>query len=72
MIRMIGGRQVDIPEEADGSVDVQRLRSEIGIPQGRMLIVQLPGGQNHLLPPKGRAMIPEYAHLMDAPKIVRG
>lgn len=66
------GREVTVPQNAEGTVDVQELRQAVGAHTGRMLILRRNSGQNMIVPKKGSVEINPYDHLMDAPKTVRG
>jgi hypothetical protein len=72
MIRFTGGRAVEVPETEDGTVDVERVRRELGIPPNRALIEQRRDGTNRLLPRRGHVRPAPHSHLMDAPQVVRG
>jgi hypothetical protein len=72
MIRMIGGQQIEIPEDEEGVIDVEEVRSQLGLEPSRILIEQLPGGRNQVLPAKGKVQLARYSHLMNAPGLKRG
>jgi len=72
MIQMVGGREVEIPENVDGRIDVEEVRHQFGLTPIRILIEQLPDGSNRVLPGKGKVHMDPYSHLLDAPQLTRG
>ena len=69
---MAGGREIDVPTNPDGRVDVATLREAVGAAPDRALIRQSSGGENHVLPTKGATEVHPYDHFMDAPRARRG
>ncbi len=72
MRRIVGGQEVEIPEGRNGRVDVNELRSRLGLPRNRMLIAQNPDGSNRVVSNRGKVALSPYEHLIDAPTLVRG
>ena len=67
-----GGREIEIPTDSDGYVDVNLLRRTIGVEKDRILMQQLPSGKNIILPKRGRVPVPPFSHHRDAPRSIRG
>ena len=67
-----GGREIDVPTDSQGNVDVAEVRQAANIPNNRMLVQQRPGGENHILPRHGQVTINPNDQFMDAPRAVRG
>ena len=67
-----GGREIDVPTDSQGNVDVAEVRQAANIPNNRMLIQQRLDGENHILPRQGQVAINPYDQFMDAPRAVRG
>ncbi len=68
----VGGREIHVPSDSDGNVDVRQVRQAAGIPDDRALIVQRPSGENVITPRRGRITIDPYSHAMEAPIARRG
>ena len=67
-----GGREVEVPTNYRGKVDVVEVRRAANIPRGRLLVQQKPTGENMILPRHGSVSISPYDRFMDAPRAVRG
>ena len=67
-----GGREIEVPTDSQGNVDVVEVRRVANIPNNRMLVQQKPGGENFILPKKGQVNINSNDRFMDAPRAVRG
>ncbi|MFC1601761.1 hypothetical protein ACFL34_05375 [Candidatus Sumerlaeota bacterium] len=72
MRRMVGGREIDIPEDPDGLVDVQDLRETLDVTPSETLIEQTTAGENFMLPMKGHMMLNPASQFIAAPLIERG
>jgi len=66
------GREIDVPEQHDGTVDVQELRRIAGVSEGRMLAQQKRTGGNHVVPTDGRVAVQPYEHFIEVPRAERG
>lgn len=71
-VRMVGGREIQIPTNSDGKVDVQVVRRALEIPPNRALIRQTPSGQNYVVPKQGEIAIDPYDYFLNAPRAIRG
>jgi hypothetical protein len=67
-----GGREIDVPTNAQGDVNVADVRRAANISNNRLLVRQKPTGENIILPKSGRVSIDPYAQFMDAPRATRG
>ena len=67
-----GGREIEVPTDTQGNVNVVDVRRAASIPNDRMLVQQRPGGENVILPKQGQVTINPYDQFMDAPRAVRG
>ena len=67
-----GGREVEVPEDNNGNVNVAEVRRAANIPSGRMLMRQRPNGENDILPTRGNITVSPYDQFMDAPRATRG
>ena len=67
-----GGREIDVPTDTQGNVNVVDVRRAANIPDDRMLVQQRPGGDNYVLPKNGQISINSNDRFMDAPRAVRG
>lgn len=67
-----GGREIEVPTDSQGNVNVQEVRRAANIPDNRMLVRQMPNGENNLLPRQGQVSINPDDRFMDAPRAVRG
>ena len=67
-----GGREIDVPTDGNGNVDVVEVRRAANIPDDRSLIQQKPSGENFILPRSGRFSINPYDRFMGAPRAERG
>ncbi len=72
MIIFAGGREIEVPTDPQGNVDVAQVRRAANIPDDRMLVQQRPGGENFILPRQGQVAINPYDRFMDSPRGVRG
>ena len=66
------GREINIPTDNDGYVDIPTLRQSLGVPPDRALIQQEPSGENTVLPTRGEIQLHPYSHFLDAPRARRG
>ncbi len=67
-----GGREIEVPTDSQGNVNVVDVRRAVNIPNDRMLVQQRPGGENCILPKRGQVAISPDDQFMDAPRAVRG
>lgn len=67
-----GGREIEVPTEPQGTMDVVDLRRSVDIPDDRVLVQQKPTGENIILPKTGLVHIHPDDRFMDAPRAVRG
>lgn len=72
MRQMINGRVVDVPTDADGSIDAGTFRRAADVPEDRPLILQLPDGTNQLINPGEKVKVRPNQYFMDAPAHTRG
>ena len=72
MIIYAGGREVEVPTDDQGTVNVAELRQAANIPGNRMLIHQKPTGENEIVAKYGQVNLNPYDHFMDSPRAVRG
>ncbi len=72
MRRMIGGRMIDIPENADGTTDVRDLFRAGGVGSRETLIEQSPTGENYIVPRHGKHRAHPNSAFTVAPLIERG
>ena len=66
------GREIEVPTNAPGDVDVAEVRRAANIPNNRSLIQQRPSGENFILPRNGQVSVNPYDRFMGAPRGVRG
>lgn len=66
------GREIEVPTDDQGKVDVVEVRRAANIPNDRLLVQQKPTGENMILPKHGTVNIDSYDRFMDAPRAVRG
>lgn len=67
-----GGREVEVPTDDQGNVDVVNVRRAMNIPDNRMLVHQRPTGENVIMPKRGGVNLNPYDQFMDAPVARRG
>lgn len=67
-----GGREIDVPADDNGRVDVSQLRQAIGCAPDRALIQQEQSGENVVLPKGGKVPLGPYSHFIEAPRAIRG
>ena len=72
MRMMIGGREVEVPTNSNGQVDVVEARRRANIPDNRAIIQQRSSGENYILPKRGTVNVSPYDHFMESPRAVRG
>ena len=66
------GREIEIPEDANGDVDINQIREALSVPNNRALIQQQPSGENFVLPVRGKVRANPYDHFADAALSKRG
>ncbi len=66
------GREIEVPTDANGDVDVGEVRRTANIPNDRSLIQQRSSGENFILPRNGHISVSPYDRFMGAPIGVRG
>lgn len=66
------GREVDVPTDQDGNVDVVQVRRAANIPNSRDIIQQGSDGSNTLMPKKGMMSASPYDRFMDVSRAQRG
>jgi len=71
-VRMIGGREIEIPTDSDGRADVQQVREVFDVPPNRALIRQTSQGQNIVVPKQGKIPINPYDYFLEVPRAIRG
>ena len=67
-----GGREIDVPTDENGNVDVVEVRRAANIPDNRSLIQQRSSGENFVLPRNGQVNINPYDRFLGAPRAERG
>jgi hypothetical protein len=66
------GREIDVPTDNQGNVEVAEVRRIANVPDNRMIIQQKPNGENIILPQYGLVRVDPYTHFMDSPRGRRG
>jgi hypothetical protein len=66
------GREVEVPADNDGNVDVVQVRRAANIPDDRDVIRQMPEGANALIPKRGNLRVNPYDRFMDISRAKRG
>ena len=66
------GREIEVPTDSKGNVNVQEVRRVANIPDSRMIIQQQSNGDNNILPKNGLVPISPYDRFMDSPRAKRG
>ena len=66
------GREIDVPTDSMGNVNVEQVRQAVNIPTERTLIQQRNSGENTILPKYGQVRLNPYDRFMDAPIAKRG
>ena len=66
------GREIEVPTDKDGNVEVAEVRRVANVPDDRMIIQQKPTGENIIMPRYGRIRVDPYTHFMDSPRGTRG
>jgi hypothetical protein len=66
------GREIEVPTDSEGNVDVHEVRRMANIPENRMLIQQHSNGNNNILPKYGIVPINPYDHFVDSAPAKRG
>ena len=67
----IGGREIEVPEDAEGYVNVEQLHEAAGVPRDRAIIRQTPSGENTVIPRGRRLRVNPYDRFIDAPRARR-
>lgn len=67
-----GGREIDVPTDDNGNVNVVEVRRAANIPDDRSLIQQRSSGENFVLPRSGQVSVNPYDRFMGAPRAERG
>jgi hypothetical protein len=67
-----GGREIEVPTDEQGKVNVGEVRRTMNVPDGRLLIQQKPTGENVVLPNQGTVQINPYERFMESPIAKRG
>ena len=67
-----GGREVEIPTDSEGNVNVEQVREAANIPPERALIQQRSSGENIVMPRHGQVRLNPYDSFMHAPRARRG
>jgi hypothetical protein len=67
-----GGREIDVPTDSRGNVNVEDVRRVVNVPVSRALILQRPSGENSILPKHGLVEIGPYDRFIQAPLAKRG
>lgn len=65
-------KEIEMPTDSNGYVDVKQLRRVIGLKPNRVLIQQDPSGENWILPKRGNVEVRPFSHFMDSPRSERG
>ncbi len=65
MIQMVNGREIEVPTDADGSIDSDKLREVASVPAKRPLVLQLPDGRNEVINPGEVIKVRPGSHFMD-------
>ena len=66
------GRELQVPHDWRGRVNVNELREMIGLRRGRELILRRNSGENMVLPRHGRFALDPYADLVEVGAAKRG
>lgn len=66
------GREISVPTDHNGYVEIAEVRRAANVPDDRMMIHQKPNGENAILPHNGRVLVDPYTHFMDSPRGRRG
>ena len=66
------GRELEVPSDERGYVDVTQLRRAVGVPDSRVLVRQDSSGSNHVVPARGAVRLGEYERFADEPISERG
>lgn len=72
MRRIINGTTHEIPEEPDGTIDVEVLRAEFGLDRNTTMLEVSPTRRNQILPKRGSVRLEPGSELMSAPILKRG
>ena len=72
MIMYVNGREVEVPSNANGEVDVVDVRRMANVPNDRMLMRQTSAGENIILPTHGAIRTNPYEHFMESARGRRG
>ena len=67
-----GGREIEVPTDEQGRVNVGEVRRTMNVPDDRLLIQQKPTGENVVLPNQGAIQINPYERFMESPRARRG
>jgi len=68
----VDGREVEVPRNILGQIDIDSLRERLNLRHGRDLILQRDTGGNFLLPRSGRFRIDPFAYVTEVGKAKRG
>ena len=68
----VDGREIDVPRDARGQINVGQLRDTLGLRRGRDLILQRHSGENIVLPKRGWFEVDPYAHFAETGAAKRG
>ena len=68
----VSGREIDLPTDANGRINIEEVLRAANIPNRRTLIQQNQTGENTILPKRGVVRINPYDHFIDAPIAKRG
>lgn len=68
----VGGREIEIPKDEQGKVNVVEVRRQLNLPDNRMLIQQKSTGENVILPDKGQVLLNPYDRFIESGRAVRG
>lgn len=69
---MMNGREIDVPSDDQGNVQVVDVRRAANVPEDRAIIVQQPTGENFIAPKTGQIAINPYTNFLDSPRAKRG
>lgn len=68
----INGREVEVPQDEQGRINIRQLRDNLGLRRGRDLILQRHSGENIVLPKRGWFEVNPYARFAEAGAAKRG
>lgn len=68
----VNGREIDVPTNQAGQVDVVDVRRAANVPDDRVIMRQTPLGENFIMPRHGTIQANPYEHFLESPRGRRG